>query len=88
MPQFCILFYANYTILATQRGDMEDHKSDQQFLSNLNQITSFIEYSLYYAEACSELVGVISASLRLRATKLLRKKCRSCGEPLATLCSI
>ena len=22
MPQFCILFYANYTILATQRGAM------------------------------------------------------------------
>ena len=21
MPQFCILFYANYTILATQRGE-------------------------------------------------------------------
>ena len=26
MPQFCILFYANYTILATQRGGMDPPK--------------------------------------------------------------
>ena len=54
--------FAYYSILIIppwrpKGGDMEDHKSDQQFLSNLNQITSFIEYSLYYAEACSELEG-------------------------------
>ena len=35
---------------------------------------------------CDEFVGPISASLRLRATPLLWKKCRSSGEPLATLC--
>ena len=41
-------------------------------------------YSQYYAEACNEFAGPISAPLRLWATQLLSKKCRSGGEPLAT----
>ena len=45
-------------------------------------------YSLYYAEACNELVGPISMSLRLLAAQLLSKQCRSGGELLATLCQI
>ena len=45
-------------------------------------------YSLHDAEACYEFPGPISASLRLQATKLLSKKCRSDSEQLATLCSI
>ena len=44
-------------------------------------------HSLYYAEACNELAGPISASL-LPATQLSSKKCFSIGEPLATLCPI
>ena len=51
-------------------------------------VTNLSLYTLYYAEACNEFAGPISASLRLRATKLLLEKCRSGGEPLATLCSI
>ena len=45
-------------------------------------------YSLYYAEAYNKFAGPISASLRLQATQLLPKKCRSGGEPLATVCPI
>ena len=45
-------------------------------------------YSLYHTDACNEFAGPISASLRLRATQLLLKKCRNGGEPLASLCSI
>ena len=45
-------------------------------------------YLLYYAEACNEFAGPISASLRQRATQLLSKKCCSCSESLATLCPI
>ena len=45
-------------------------------------------HSLYYAEACNEPAGPISPLLRLRATRLFKKKRRSGGEPLATLCSI
>ena len=44
-------------------------------------------YSLYYVKACNEFTGPIFASLCLQATQLLLKKCRSGGEPLATLCS-
>ena len=54
----------------------------EQKISNLSL------YSLYYAETCNEFAGPISASLRLRAIQLISKKCRSDGEPLATLCSI
>ena len=43
---------------------------------------------LHYVETCNELVGPISASLRLWATQLLSKKCPSDGEPLVTLCLI
>ena len=42
-------------------------------------------YSLYYAETCNKLAGLIFASLRLWAAQLLSKKCRSGGEPLVTL---
>ena len=45
-------------------------------------------YLLYYAGACNELAGPISASLRLWTKQLFSKKCRSGGEPLATLCPI
>ena len=53
-----------------------------------SQIKNLSLYTLYYAEACSESVGFISASLHLQATQLLSKKCHSDGEPLATLCPI
>ena len=53
-----------------------------------NQIKSNLSlYSLDYAEACNELAGPISASLHPGNTAPL-KKCRSGGEPLATLCPI
>ena len=60
----------------------------QQFVCSLLQIimeyqTNFLLYSLHYAEA-----GPIFALSHLRATKLLSKKCRSGGEPLATLRAI
>ena len=45
-------------------------------------------YSLYYAEACNQFAGLISAALRPRSIELLSKKCCSGGEPLATLCPI
>ena len=45
-------------------------------------------YSQNYAETCNNFFGSFSASLRLRATQLLSKKCRSRGEPLATLCLV
>ena len=46
-------------------------------------------YSLYDVEACNELAGFISTSLRLAySTHLLLKKCLSGGEPLTTLCPI
>ena len=48
---------------------------------------SLIFYSLFYAEACNELGGPISASLR-RAAQLLWKKRCSGGEPLSNLCPI
>ena len=54
---------------------------DNFFKSNLSL------YSLYYAKACNEFVGPISASLRL-ATQLLSKKCCSGSKPLTTLCLI
>ena len=44
--------------------------------------------SLHYVETCNDMVGPISTSLRLRATQLRTKKCRSGGKPLATLYSI
>ena len=50
------------------------------------QIKSILSlYPLYHAEACNEFSGPISASLRLRATQLLSKKCGSGGKPLTTL---
>ena len=51
---------------------------------NANEIF-YYSYSLYYAEACNDFAGPFSASLHLRATQLLSKKCRKGGEPLATL---
>ena len=54
----------------------------------LKSNSNLLLYSLYYAEACNEFAGPISASLRLWATQLLSKKCCSGGEPLATLCLI
>ena len=45
-------------------------------------------YLMHLAEACNELAGPISTSLQMQATQLLSKKCRSGGEPLATLCPI
>ena len=61
-----------------------DRKRQQQkafgsvflILSNQSNISL---YSLYCAEACNELAGPISASLRW-ATQLLLKKCRSVGN--------
>ena len=44
-------------------------------------------YLLHYTEACNKLVGPISASFPLQATRL-SKKCCSGGKPLATLYSI
>ena len=44
-------------------------------------------YSMYYGEARNQFMGPIIASLA-RATQLLSKKCRSSGEPFATLRSI
>ena len=35
--------------------------------------SNLLLYSLYYAEACNELAGPVSASLRLRATQLFSK---------------
>ena len=39
MPQFCILFYAKYTILATQRADWEDDvgRHDQRNINKSNE---------------------------------------------------
>ena len=57
--------------------------------NNINErVIKSLVYSLYYAEACNEFAGPISASLRLRATQILSKKYRSGGEPLATLCPL
>ena len=50
--------------------------------------SNLLLYSLYYAEACNELAGSISAQLRLPETQLFSKKCRSGRKPLATLSSI
>ena len=50
--------------------------------------SSLLLYSLYYAETCDEWAGPISALLRLRATQLFLKICRSGGEPLVILCPI
>ena len=44
-------------------------------------------YLMYYAEACNEIAGPVSASLRLGSTAF-SKKCRSSGEPFATMCPI
>ena len=58
-------------------------------MKNKNQNQPDLSLSLlYYAEACNEFAGPISTSLRLRATQLLSKKCRSDGKALATLCPI
>ena len=54
-------------------------------LSLLSTKSNLSLHSLYYAEACNELAGRISASLHLRTTKLHSKKFRSSGQPLATL---
>ena len=58
-------------------------KLDFFFLSLSKSIPS--SHLLYYAEACNEFAGPISASLRLLATQLFSKKYRSGGEPLTTL---
>ena len=39
----------------------------------------------YYAKECNGFAGSISASMRLRATKLFSKKYRSSSEPLAKI---
>ena len=39
----------------------------------------------YYTKVCNEFAGSISASMRLRATKLFSKKYRSSSEPLAKI---
>ena len=54
----------------------------------LFSISNFSLHSLYCSKACNELTGPISASMHQRTTKLLSKRYRSGGEPLATLCSI
>ena len=53
---------------------------------HLFKLNLLLLYSLYYyAEACNEFAGPITASLRQKATQLLSKKYRSGGESLATL---
>ena len=61
----------------------------KQVLKNL-PILGFIFslHSQYYAEACNELAGPISVSLRLKKMQLHLKQCGGGGEPLATLCPI
>ena len=54
----------------------------------LKQIFHYIKYSLCYAKASNEFAESISESLRPNNTQLLSKKCRSGGEPGATLCPI
>ena len=49
--------------------------------------SNLLFYSLYYAEAYNELAGP-SPRYCARASRLLSKKYRSGGEPLATLCPI
>ena len=47
--------------------------------------TNLLLYWLYYADACNEFAGPIFASLRLQATQLNSKKCRSGGGPARDL---
>ena len=54
---------------------------------NIGKLLSF--YSLYYAQACSELAGPISASLLSgNNVATMSKKCRGGGELLAIPCPI
>ena len=48
MPEFCILFYANYTILATQRGAMAKWPPlNTPLISSPPQSFFFIKYRRY-----------------------------------------
>ena len=60
--------------------------------SELKANPNLSSYLLYYAEACNEFAGLISALLRLRATQLLSKKMsqrwRAVGNTVSTLTSL
>ena len=46
MPQFCVLFYANYTIPATQRGGMAHHVLPLKYALDYYLFTEFLGFIL------------------------------------------
>ena len=79
---FDIYSIANDFISITNITTLFDRK---QIIKSIK--TNLLLYSLPHAEACNELTGPFPRHFA-RATQLLLKKCRSGGEPLATLCPI